>query len=58
MTATRTRPLASYLPGAPLSMFDPVFAGLDETGKPVYLDFADHMGIVLAGEPGRASPWA
>ncbi len=53
---TRTRPLASYLPGAALSMFDPVFAGLDETGQPVYLDFADHMGIVLAGEPG-AGKW-
>ena len=25
---------------------------MDETGLPVYLDFADHMGIVLAGEPG------
>ena len=52
MTTTRARPLASYLPGAPLSMFDPVFAGLDETGRPVHLDFADHMGIMLAGEPG------
>jgi DNA segregation ATPase FtsK/SpoIIIE, S-DNA-T family len=51
MTATRTRP-APALPGAALSMFDPVFAGLDETGQPVHLDFADHMGIILAGEPG------
>jgi len=51
MTATRTRQ-APALPGAALSMFDPVFAGLDETGQPVYLDFADHMGIILAGEPG------
>ena len=33
-------------------MFDPVYAGMDETGQPVHLDFADHMGIVLAGEPG------
>jgi S-DNA-T family DNA segregation ATPase FtsK/SpoIIIE len=33
-------------------MFDPVYAGIDETGKPVYLDFADHMGILLGGEPG------
>ena len=47
MTATRTR-----IPAASLSMFDPVFAGLDEIGLPVCLDFADHMGIVLAGEPG------
>ena len=45
MTTTRTRT-------APLSMFDPVYAGIDETGRPVHLDFADHMGIVLAGEPG------
>src|SRR5690348_15850637 len=51
MAATRTR-TAPLLPGAPQSMIDPVFAGLDETGRPVYLDFADHMGIVLAGEPG------
>jgi DNA segregation ATPase FtsK/SpoIIIE, S-DNA-T family len=38
--------------GFPCSMFDPVFAAMDETGQPVHLDFADHMGIVLAGEPG------
>lgn len=37
---------------ASLSMFDPVFAGIDETGRPVYLDFADQVGIILAGEPG------
>jgi S-DNA-T family DNA segregation ATPase FtsK/SpoIIIE len=51
MTLTRTRTTPA-LPAAPLSMFDPVYAGMDETGKPVCLDFADHMGIVLAGEPG------
>jgi S-DNA-T family DNA segregation ATPase FtsK/SpoIIIE len=33
-------------------MFDPVFVAADETGKAVYLDFADRIGIVLAGEPG------
>jgi S-DNA-T family DNA segregation ATPase FtsK/SpoIIIE len=33
-------------------MFDPVFVAMDETGRSVHLDFADHMGIVLAGEPG------
>jgi DNA segregation ATPase FtsK/SpoIIIE, S-DNA-T family len=51
----RTRPrsrVAAVLPGAPLSMFDPVYIGIDETSKPVHLNFADHMGIVLAGEPG------
>jgi S-DNA-T family DNA segregation ATPase FtsK/SpoIIIE len=47
MTAAPVRPS-----GFPLSMFDPVFAGMDETGRPVFLDFADHMGILLAGEPG------
>jgi DNA segregation ATPase FtsK/SpoIIIE, S-DNA-T family len=51
MTATRTRPAPS-LPAAPLSMFDPVYVAQDEIGKPVYLDFADQVGIILAGEPG------
>jgi S-DNA-T family DNA segregation ATPase FtsK/SpoIIIE len=51
MTITRTRPLPA-LPPAPLSMFDPVYAAQDETGYPVHLDFADQVGIILAGEPG------
>lgn len=51
MTTARTRP-APALPPAPLSMFDPVFAAVDETGYPVHLDFADQIGIILAGEPG------
>jgi S-DNA-T family DNA segregation ATPase FtsK/SpoIIIE len=51
MTATRTR-TPPVLPGAVVSMFDPVYAGIDETGRPVHLDFADHIGILLAGEPG------
>ena len=51
MTTTRTR-LAPRLPAAPLSMFDPVYVAQDETGHPVYLDFADQVGIILAGEPG------
>src|SRR5271165_6535919 len=51
MTTTRTRPLPA-VPAAPLSMFDPVFAAHDETGRPVCLDFADQVGIILAGEPG------
>lgn len=51
MTTARTRPLPA-LPPAPLSMFDPVFAAVDETGRPVHLDFADQVGIILAGEPG------
>jgi S-DNA-T family DNA segregation ATPase FtsK/SpoIIIE len=51
MSVTRTRPVPA-LPPAPLSMFDPVFAAVDETGYPVHLDFADQVGIILAGEPG------
>jgi S-DNA-T family DNA segregation ATPase FtsK/SpoIIIE len=47
MTAALARPS-----GFPLSMFDPVHSGMDETGSTVHLDFADHMGILLAGEPG------
>lgn len=39
-------------PSLPLSMWDPVFAGIDENGKPVHLDFADQVGIILGGEPG------
>ena len=50
MTVTRTRP-APVLP-ASLSMFDPVYVADDETGRPDYLDFADQVGIILAGEPG------
>jgi hypothetical protein len=51
MADTRTRPLPA-LPPASLSMFDPVFVGVDEYGRPVYLDFSDQVGIILAGEPG------
>lgn len=55
MSVTRTRSLPA-LPPAPLSMFDPVFAAVDETGYPVHLDFADQVGIILAGEPGSGKP--
>ena len=51
MTDTRTRPLPAILP-ASLSMFDPVYVAGDEIGRPVHLDFADQVGIILAGEPG------
>lgn len=51
MTVTRARRSPAE-PPAPLSMFDPVYVGVDETGKPVHLDFADQVGIVVAGEPG------
>jgi S-DNA-T family DNA segregation ATPase FtsK/SpoIIIE len=51
MTTARTRPVPA-LPPASLSMFDPVYVAADETGYPVHLDFADQVGIILAGEPG------
>jgi hypothetical protein len=51
MTITRTRP-APALPPASLSMFDPAYVAANETGYPVHLDFADQVGIILAGEPG------
>ena len=51
MAATRTRTPAAP-PGGLLSMFDPVFVAQDETRRPVYLDFADSNGILIAGEPG------
>src|SRR5450756_43084 len=51
MTITRTRPVPA-VPPAPLSMFDPVYVEQDETGRPVHLDFADQVGIIVAGEPG------
>jgi DNA segregation ATPase FtsK/SpoIIIE, S-DNA-T family len=50
-TRPRTTP-ATAVPGAPLSMFDLVYVGVDETSKPVHLDFADLVGIIVAGEPG------
>ena len=37
--------------GACLSMFDPIFLGIDEFGVPVYLPMA-YRNILLAGEPG------
>jgi DNA segregation ATPase FtsK/SpoIIIE, S-DNA-T family len=51
MVITRARP-APAMPAVPLSMFDPVHVAIDETGRPVHLDFADQVGIILAGEPG------
>ena len=51
MAVTRSRLVPAGLP-ASFSMFDPVFVARDGTGSPVYLDFADQVGILLAGEPG------
>lgn len=50
MRLTRTQPPAAV--PVPLSMFDPVYVAEDELGRPVCLDFADQVGIILAGEPG------
>ncbi len=47
----RSRPALPALPPS-LSMFDPVYVADDETGRPVCLDMADQVGIILAGEPG------
>ena len=51
MTTARTRPLP-VLPPAPFSMFDPVHVAVDDRARPVTLDFADQVGIIVAGEPG------
>ncbi|HET8662578.1 MAG TPA: FtsK/SpoIIIE domain-containing protein [Micromonosporaceae bacterium] len=37
--------------GPPLSMFDPMFIGIDELGQPVYLHTVYH-NLLVAGEPG------
>lgn len=37
--------------GPSLSMFDPMFVGIDEFGEPVYLDTV-YRNLLVAGEPG------
>jgi DNA segregation ATPase FtsK/SpoIIIE, S-DNA-T family len=37
--------------GPPLSMFDPLFLGIDEFGAPVYIELPYH-NLLAAGEPG------
>src|SRR3954447_15721402 len=39
------------VPVGSLSMFDPLFLGIDEFGQPVYLDLVFH-NILAGGEPG------
>ena len=51
MTTTTPAPAAAVPVGAGLSMFDPVFIGIDEFGQPVYLDVVYH-NLLAAGEPG------
>ncbi|WP_328851420.1 FtsK/SpoIIIE domain-containing protein [Micromonospora globbae] len=51
MTATSSAPAAGVPVGPGLSMFDPIFIGIDEFGQPVYLDVI-YRNILIAGEPG------
>ena len=46
-----TRPPAAGGP-VPLSVFDPVHVGMCELGRQVHLDFNDHPGLVVGGDPG------
>jgi hypothetical protein len=50
----RPRPAANGL--FPVSAFDPVHVGMHELGADVTVDFNDRPGMVIGGEPGRASP--
>ena len=54
--APRTAPAWANPPdpvpvGPQLSMFDPLFVGIDEFGQPVYLDVI-YRNLLVAGEPG------
>lgn len=49
MTATLHR--AGRLVAPPVSMFDPVFLGIDEFGHPVHCPFI-YRNLLVAGEPG------
>lgn len=51
MTTTIPAPAAGVPVGPGLSMFDPIFIGIDEFGQPVYLDVI-YRNILIAGEPG------
>ena len=51
MTPTIPAPAPAVPVGPGLSMFDPIFIGIDEFGQPVYLDVI-YRNILAAGEPG------
>ncbi|MBQ0991288.1 cell division protein FtsK [Micromonospora sp. H61] len=51
MTTTIPTPADAVPVGAGLSMFDPIFIGIDEFGQPVYLDVI-YRNLLTAGEPG------
>lgn len=50
-TAVLDREVNTVPVGPALSMFDPIFIGIDEFGEPVYLPLA-YRNILTAGEPG------
>ncbi|GAA1626687.1 FtsK/SpoIIIE domain-containing protein [Actinoplanes couchii] len=50
MSSTVPRP-ADLRPGKALSIFDPVFIGIDEFGQPVYLPLI-YRNLLIGGEPG------
>ncbi|MFE9916617.1 FtsK/SpoIIIE domain-containing protein [Micromonospora sp. NPDC005553] len=51
MTTTIPTTAAVVPVGPGLSMFDPIFIGIDEFGQPVYLDVI-YRNLLTAGEPG------
>ncbi|MGC4755270.1 FtsK/SpoIIIE domain-containing protein [Micromonospora trifolii] len=51
MTTTIPTTAAAVPVGPGLSMFDPIFIGIDEFGQPVYLDVI-YRNLLTAGEPG------
>ncbi len=51
MTTTAPAPSSGVPVGPGLSMFDPIFIGIDEFGQPVYIDVI-YRNILIAGEPG------
>ncbi|NJP30679.1 FtsK/SpoIIIE domain-containing protein [Micromonospora thermarum] len=51
MTSATPAPASGVPVGPGLSMFDPLFIGIDEFGQPVYLDVI-YRNILAAGEPG------
>ncbi|MFF0228852.1 FtsK/SpoIIIE domain-containing protein [Micromonospora sp. NPDC005254] len=51
MTTTIPTTAEAVPVGPDLSMFDPIFIGIDEFGQPVYLDVI-YRNLLTAGEPG------
>ena len=50
-TFERARPPATYPVGPALSMYDPIYLGVDEFGEPVYVRII-YRNILAGGEPG------